>query len=339
MAPISSIRPTELQILFGALPDAVLITDDDGRLEYLNPAAERLTCHLQQDAEGKLLAEILPLGNDIDASPLDSPAAVCVRQRGPMGPLIARLLIGRAPSVVEVSAAPRLCPEGGSEGAILLVRDVTQARLETRRLAHRATHDALTGLVNRAEFELRLRRAVAGTAERQAEHAVGFLDLDGFKRINDTCGHLSGDELLRQLSSIISSRMRARDTVARLGGDEFGILLEHCTPVEAARIADDIRRAISGHALVCNGITHRVSVSVGLVALRGQLAPVEALRLADTACYQAKHAGGNRVQVHPMGQDTGLHKRSGSASLRTRWIVHAVDRPGADEDPSDTQNS
>jgi diguanylate cyclase (GGDEF)-like protein/PAS domain S-box-containing protein len=300
MAQLDSLRIDELQLLFGALPDAVLITDQDGRLEFLNAAAEHLTRHSQEDAQGKPLAEILPLAHDGDAAPLDNPAATSVREHSSTGPFVARLRVGRAAGrVVEASSAPLLSPEGTFEGTILVVRDVTRARLETRRLAHRATHDGLTGLLNRAEFERRLRRAFAAAAERQTEHVVGFLDLDGFKRVNDTCGHLAGDELLRQLGALIPTRMRARDTVARLGGDEFGILLEHCTLEEGARIANDIRESISGHTFTCNGTTHRVSVSLGLVALLGESTPVEALRHADVACYRAKHAGGNRVLVHP----------------------------------------
>ena len=313
MAQLDTLRGDELQLLFGALPDAVLITDQNGRLEFLNPAAEYLTRHSRGDAEGKPLAEILPLGDDVDATPLESPAATCARKHSSTGPFVARLPIGRAAGrVVEVSSAPLLSSEGSLEGTIIVARDITRARMETRRLAHRATHDELTGLVNRAEFERRLRRAFATAAERKTEHFVGFLDLDGFKRVNDTCGHLAGDELLRQLSALIPTRLRARDTVARLGGDEFGILLEHCTPMEGARIAEDIRGVISGHTFACNGTTHRVSVSLGLVALLGESAPVEALRHADSACYQAKHAGGNRVLVHP-GTDSGVGYRSPSS--------------------------
>ena len=299
MPHLDPLRTAELQLLFGALPDAVLIADGSGRLEFLNPAAEHLTRHTQQDAEGKPLAGILPLGSDIDAAPLENPAITCIREGSSRGPFVAKLLTGPVTGrVVEVSAAPLRNPDATVDGAILIVRDVTRARLQARRLAHRATHDPLTGLVNRAEFERRLDRAFAGATQRQGKHVVGFLDLDGFKRINDTCGHLAGDELLRQLSAVIAARIRSRDTVARLGGDEFGILLEHCTSAEGARIGDDIRMAVARHTFVCDGTPHRVGVSVGLVSLLGQSSPIETLRLADLACYQAKHAGGNRVQVH-----------------------------------------
>jgi diguanylate cyclase (GGDEF)-like protein/PAS domain S-box-containing protein len=316
MVQLDSLRISELQRLFGALPDAVLITEQSGRLEFLNPAAEHLTRHSQKDAEGKLLAEILPLGNDANATPLDSPAATCLQDHSSTGPFVARLLIREGGRMVEVSAAPLLSSDDTLEGTITVVRDVTRARLETQRLAHRATHDALTGLVNRAEFERRLRRAFAAGTEQQTEHVVGFLDLDGFKRVNDTCGHLAGDELLRQLAALITSRMRARDTVARLGGDEFGILLEYCTPAEGARVAYDIRRAVSAHTFVCDGTTHRVTVSVGLVSLLGQSSSSEALHRADSACYQAKHAGGNRIQVYPSNESHGLEKRPGKQLCR-----------------------
>ena len=299
MPHLDSSRIAELQLLFGALPDAVVITDRHGRVEFLNPAAEHLTRHTQQDAEGKPLAGILPLGSDSGTAPLENPAVTCIREGGSTGPAVAKLLTGRgAGRVVEVSAAPLRNSDGMLHGAILIVRDVTRARLEARRLVHRATHDPLTGLVNRAEFEQRLGRAFAGATQRRAEHVVGFLDLDGFKQINDTCGHMAGDDLLRQLSAVIAKRIRARDTVARLGGDEFGILLEHCTPAEGARIGEDIRRAVERHTFVCDGTPRPVGVSVGLISLVGQSSPTEALRLADLACYQAKHAGGNRVQVH-----------------------------------------
>jgi diguanylate cyclase (GGDEF)-like protein/PAS domain S-box-containing protein len=315
MPHLDPLRTAELQLLFGALPDAVLIADGNGRLEFLNPAAEHLTRHTQQDAEGKPLAGILPLGSDIDAAPLENPAATCIREGSSRGPFVAKLLTGPVRGrVVEVSAAPLRNSDARVDGAILIVRDVTRARLQARRLAHRATHDPLTGLVNRPEFERRLGRAFAGATQRQSEHVVGFLDLDGFKRINDTCGHSAGDELLRQLSAVIATRIRARDTVARLGGDEFGILMEHCTPAEGARIGDDIRRAVARHTFACDGTLRRVGVSIGLVSLLGQSSPVEALRLADLACYRAKHGGGNRVEVQGSWEsdDTGDAEQRGS---------------------------
>ncbi|RPJ57683.1 MAG: EAL domain-containing protein, partial [Acidobacteria bacterium] len=193
-----------------------------------------------------------------------------------------------------------------------------------KELAHQATHDALTGLVNRSEFERRLARALAGAEGGGGEHAVCFLDLDGFKAVNDACGHLAGDELLRQLSGLMRDRMRARDTLARLGGDEFGVLLEHCGLARAARVADKIRAAITGHRFTWGEATYRVGVSIGIVPTRVGGRPREILRAADSACYVAKRGGGNRVQV----QD--LRPPSAGRSSEREWLRKV--RHAAEED-------
>jgi diguanylate cyclase (GGDEF)-like protein len=295
-SPVSSV---ELQGLLDALPDAVLTTDEAGNIEFLNRAAERLTRHSRETVVGRPLGDILPLGSEVDGTPLESPAAVCLRVLASVGPLEVRLLDGGQADrrVLDISAAPVRDSGGATTGSILIARDVTCARQVARRLAHEATHDPLTDLVNRAEFERRLARALVGTTEQGAKHALGFLDLDGFKRINDACGHLAGDELLRQLSDIVRRRMRGRDTVARLGGDEFGILLEHCTPARAARIAEHVRRAISDHRFTCGTRTYRVGASIGIVPVQDRASAAEVLRAADVACYLAKRQGGNRVQL------------------------------------------
>ena len=192
--------------------------------------------------------------------------------------------------VLDVSVSPLRDASGAITGAAVIARDVTRARHIAKELAHQATHDALTGLVNRSEFERRLARALAGT-ESGGEHALCFLDLDGFKNVNDACGHLAGDELLRQLSGVMRDRMRARDTLARLGGDEFGVLLEHCGVTRAARVAEEIRKAITGHRFAFGETTYRVGVSIGIVPIRSVGPARELLRAADSACYAAKRAG------------------------------------------------
>ena len=178
-------------------------------------------------------------------------------------------------------------------------------------MSHQATHDALTGLVNRAEFERRLTHALVSAAKEGCKHALGFLDLDGFKRINDACGHLAGDKLLQELSDLLRGSMRARDTVARLGGDEFGILLEHCSPAKAVRMVEEIRKIISDHRFTCDGRTYSIGASIGIVPVRPDSAsPTQLLRAADFACYQAKRRGGNRVQL------SGVHKKPSLAAQR-----------------------
>jgi len=296
-SPVSS---GELQGLLDALPEAVFTTDRTGNIEYLNRAAEWLTRHRRETVVGRPLGDVLPLGSEVDGTRLESPVAVCLRGQASVGPVEARLLDGSEVDrrVLDISAAPVRDAGGATTGAILIARDVTCARQMARRLTHEATHDPLTGLVNRAEFERRLARALTSTAEEGAEHALGFLDLDGFKRINDTCGHLAGDELLRQLGDVLRRPMRSRDTVARLGGDEFGILLEHCTLARAARIAEYVRKAINDHRFTCRNETYRVGASIGIVPVQDHRAcAADVLRTADVACYLAKRQGGNRVQL------------------------------------------
>jgi diguanylate cyclase (GGDEF)-like protein/PAS domain S-box-containing protein len=305
-SPVSS---GELQALLDALPDAVLTSDSAGNTEFLNRAAERLTGHNRETVVGHPLGDILPLGSETDGTPLESPAAVCLRQQARLGPFEARLLSGGKANrrVLDISASPVRDAGGATTGAILIARDVTYARQVTQQLTHEATHDPLTGLVNRAEFERRLARALASAAAEGAQHVLGFLDLDGFKRINDICGHLAGDELLRQLGDILRRHMRGRDTVGRLGGDEFGILLEHCAPARAARIAEHVRRAISDHRFTCGTNTYSAGASIGIVPVQGHGAcAADVLHAADVACYLAKRQGGNRVQLHTEIQSAAI---------------------------------
>lgn len=294
-----SIASSGCRALFGALPEAILTCDTDGTVEFLNRAAERMTRHTLDSAVGRRFDEIFPLRKEGSGARIRSPVSECLRRGHSVGPFLAALSTGSDSGVriVEVSAAPIRESAEPVSGVILVARDVTREREAVRRMSHRATHDALTGLVNRDEFERRLARALESAAQNEAQHVLGFLDLDGFKRVNDSCGHLAGDRLLRELSAVLRRRIRGRDTVARLGGDEFGILLEHCTPERAAQIANQVRRDISEHRFACGTETHQVGASIGIVLLDGHAGPADVIRAADMACYQAKRSGGNRVSA------------------------------------------
>jgi diguanylate cyclase (GGDEF)-like protein/PAS domain S-box-containing protein len=306
--------------LLGSLPDAVLTSDLAGNVDFLNQAAERLTGYSPAAALGRPMAEILPLASELENTLLECPAVTCLRTGAALGPFEARLGgPGRGRRILEVLAAPVRDLDGATAGVLLMARDVTRARRLARKLSHQASHDALTGLVNRTVFERRLGQAIASATKQRATHAVGFLDLDGFKRVNDACGHQAGDELLQELSELLRRGMRARDTVARLGGDEFGILLEHCSPAEAVRIVQGIRKAISEHRFTCRGRTYRVGASIGLVPVRADHAgPPELLRAADLACYEAKRRGGNRIQLSNLDQEAAaVGPRSVSTPARS----------------------
>ena len=183
-----------------------------------------------------------------------------------------------------------------AQGTIWVITDVTQAHRQHEQLTWAASHDTLTGLVNRAAFEVLLEEATDRAAEQP--FCMLFIDLDGFKQVNDIGGHAAGDALLRDLARVMASRLRKADTVARLGGDEFGVLLPQCPIPQAQIIADKLRVAVDDYRLEWEGQTHSVGASLGLVAVNGTHASAaEVLRAADAACYEAKRQGRNRVAM------------------------------------------
>ncbi len=194
--------------------------------------------------------------------------------------------------------------------------DVTARKLAEKKLNYESTHDKLTGLVNRREFERRAERLLNSAVAEQNEHALCYMDLDQFKVVNDTCGHIAGDELLAQLSGLLQKVIRDRDTLARLGGDEFGVLMEHCSIEHAHRVASAIQTAIQDYQFIWEGHSFRVSVSIGLVPITGADSTLtDLLKDADAACYTAKDYGRNRVHVYRI-DDEALSQRHGEM----QWV-------------------
>lgn len=199
----------------------------------------------------------------------------------------------------------------GSQTLLIVSEDITDAHKLSQQLSYQASHDALTGLVNRREFEIRLERLVHGGEGSGEEHALCYLDLDQFKVINDTCGHLAGDELLRQLGALFKSKVRKKDTLARLGGDEFGVLMENCSLEQAQRVAHDLRELVEEFHFVWADKRFSIGVSIGLVPIddSGGSTATDILSAADASCYAAKDAGRNRVHVyHPEDIDLAVHR-------------------------------
>ncbi|MCH7696907.1 MAG: EAL domain-containing protein, partial [Proteobacteria bacterium] len=205
----------------------------------------------------------------------------------------------------------------GESTALIVCEDITEIRQLTEQLSFQASHDALTGLVNRREFEHRLQRVLDTARNEQTEHALCYLDLDQFKVINDTCGHVAGDELLRQLGSLLQKEIRKRDTLARLGGDEFGVLMEHCSLKQAKRVATKLRKAIEAFRFVWEERSFAIGVSIGLVPITAtSMNTIEILKQADAACYAAKDRGRNRIHVYHQ-DDTELAQRHGEM----QWVA------------------
>jgi len=189
--------------------------------------------------------------------------------------------------------------QGGTKYFSAIIHDITDRKHADEQLTYQACHDALTGLVNRREFERRTERLLSTVLQDQSEHALCFMDLDQFKVVNDTCGHVAGDEMLRQISAVLKRSVRHRDTLARLGGDEFGVLMEHCSLNDAHRVATTLLSAINDYQFAWEEHSFKVGVSMGLVPITDLTANLtELLKQADAACYVAKDKGRNRIHVH-----------------------------------------
>jgi diguanylate cyclase (GGDEF)-like protein/PAS domain S-box-containing protein len=296
-----------------ALFEALITTDAQGQVEYLNPAAERLLGISASDAQGRSLEEIARAVDEPDQKMLAEP----VRQVLSSGTAVSlgrrAVLIGSSSDgehLVELSAAPIRMSTGETLGAVVLLHDVTESRGLARQMSYQAAHDALTGLVNRREFERRLQAALEVAHRGDSSHVLCFLDLDRFKVVNDTSGHLAGDAMLRETSKILRGAVRDSDTVARLGGDEFGMLLVGCPLDKAQQIAADVCRAVNDFRFVWKDKIFDVGVSIGLVQIARDTASIEeALAAADSACYVAKRQGGH-VAVYS-ARDEAYARQSG----------------------------
>ncbi|MFL6657515.1 MAG: EAL domain-containing protein [Massilia sp.] len=315
-----------LRVTLQSITDAVITTDVEGTIRWLNPVAERMTGWRSEEACGMALASVYRVIKQDTRLAAENPAAICLAAGDVVQADDQSLLIARDGSEygIEDSAAPIRNGAGMIIGVVLVFHDVTAQRALSCEMRHRASHDALTGLANRAEFEARLLRLVHDAHIDHGEHALLFIDLDQFKLVNDACGHAAGDELLRQVARLLAEGIRSRDTLARLGGDEFAIILEKCQPEQAARAAQAICDRMETFRYAHEGRRFRIGASIGLVPLDKRWKSAEAVLLAaDTACYAAKEAGRNRVHVW-FDTDSAMQLRQGQMQWTTR-IEHALD--------------
>lgn len=205
---------------------------------------------------------------------------------------------------VESHAVPLFDDNGQVRAHLAMTRDITQSHKLAEELSYQASHDMLTGLINRQEFERRLENTLTLAITDQSHHAIFFIDLDQFKLVNDTCGHMAGDELLRQVAAIMTHQVRQQDSVARMGGDEFAILLQYCCLDEARNIAEKLRQEVEAFIFPWEDRQFKVSTSIGIVGIDEYDNSVGViLRDADTACYLAKEMGRNRVHLHQEDDD------------------------------------
>jgi diguanylate cyclase (GGDEF)-like protein/PAS domain S-box-containing protein len=298
-------RAKELaEFTLASIGDGVITTDAKGRIDYLNMVAERYTGWSAAEARGLPLTTVYRVFDEKGDGPLTYPVVtnglpaddVDAAETGVTLRLMHRDGSGHA---IRDSSSPITDRGGEIVGMIVVFHDVSHLNAMAQQLSWQASHDPLTGLVNRREFERRLGELLETSKHDGRQHALLYLDLDNFKRVNDTCGHSAGDELLRQISTVVVAHMRVSDTLGRIGGDEFGALLESCPPDQAVRIANGVREAVRGFRFSWNGHAFGVGLSIGLVPLDGSSGDLrQVMAQADACCYRAKGRGGDSVQVY-----------------------------------------
>ena len=295
------------QVTLHSISDAVVTADQHGCIDYLNPVAAQLTGWSVDDARGMSVDAVLNLRDEVTRAEFPHPLLRALREGVVVGVSEQCMMIDRGGGelAVQYSAAPIRDAAGETVGAVVVFRDVTREHHLKRALSYQAKHDALTGLINRREFDARLGGALDSARAGDGEHALLYIDLDQFKVVNDTCGHAAGDRLLREVTAMLQQQVRSADSIARLGGDEFGIIAQHCTVEQALRLAEGIRQVVQNYRFTWEQREFRIGASIGVVGInRESDAAASLLSAADIACYAAKDAGRNRVHVYNNGDDS-----------------------------------
>src|SRR6266850_1092517 len=296
-----------------SIGEGVITTDARGRIDYMNQAAEVLTGMTSAAAGGKYFADIATLVDEGSRKSLGDPVRQCLTT-GARVTLGRRALLlakqGGSEFHIEMSAAPIRAATHEITGAVIILHDVTEMSGLARQMSYQASHDALTGLVNRREFERRLQEAIEVAHGGQTSHVLCYLDLDRFKAVNDTCGHLAGDNMLREIATLLKDQVRDSDTVGRLGGDEFGLLLVGCPLDKARQIAEDVTHAVDDYRFVWKDKIFNVGVSIGLVEIGQESGTLDdVMSAADSACYVAKKQGAMHVHVYSARDEAAARQR------------------------------
>lgn len=305
------------QVTLQSIGDGVITTDAAGCIDYINPVAQDLSGWDIRSARGQPIEKILTIINEHTRSTVENPVTRCLKEGRVIALAENSVLIAKQGVEIPIqdSAAPIRDRIGNIIGAVMVFHDVSRETRLFRQLSYQASHDAITGLINRREFENQLVAALESTASNgQLTHGVLYVDLDQFKVVNDTFGHTAGDELLSQVTEIIQSNIRSTDILARLGGDEFGVLLERCDEERAMDVAEAIRSAIEEHRFTWQEAFTNVRCSIGVVVVTQESPSVASvMSSADVACYTAKDMGRNQTHLY----------RDSDASVRheeMKWV-------------------
>jgi diguanylate cyclase (GGDEF)-like protein/PAS domain S-box-containing protein len=315
------------RVTLQSIGDGVVTTDIRGNIQFLNPVAEQLTGYSLESALGRPLSEVLVLIKTDTSEPVSDQISRCL-ESGDSFAIPGQVLLVERESLNEFAVDVRVSPLRGSDGhvrgVVLVFHDTTELSVLTHRLSYQASHDALTGLLNRREFETRLDMALDTSRHDNAEHALCFMDLNQFKVVNDTCGHVAGDELLKQLAVRMRASIRESDSIARIGGDEFGLLLEGCHLEKAREVATSLLDMVSDFHFVWADQVFDVGMSIGLVPVSANSGSItDIFSAADSACYVAKDRGKNKVHVFEQ-DDIALAQHKGDMQ-RLQQIRRALE--------------
>lgn len=308
------------EVTLYSITDCVVTVDIDERIVYLNPAAEKLLGRTLKEVSAKEFKKTFNIVEENTGDIIDDSLHLCFVTGKIVHLPEHSSLITKNDSMIsiEASIAPMKAATGDLMGAVIVIQDVSHTRRLTRQLSYQASHDLLTGLYNRRKFEENLEEILINVREEEKQHALFYLDLDNFKIVNDTCGHVAGDELLKQLPALFNEVLRSGDIIARLGGDEFGIILQNCGLQQAANIADKIRQKIKDYRFIWDDKTFEIGVSIGVIGINSDNAEMsQILSSADVACYAAKDAGRNRVHIYEPS-DEAVSERYGQMDWTAR---------------------
>lgn len=311
------------QVTLHSIADAVITTDMNGQIEYLNPSAARLTGWDAEIARGLPIQRIFCLFKEDSREEVEDPIRQCLAY-GETVKVDRDVSLKRHDGEnfsIQYSASPILADSGSALGVILVIHDVTETRKMEREISYQSTHDALTGLINRTEFESRLGFAIESTRQAAESHVVCQLDIDKLKIINDTCCHEAGDDMIRSVATALQGCLRDSDVLGRIGGDEFGILLKNCTLPAAAEVVGGMLTAIRELSFSSCDRSYDVCASIGLAPVTiASESLAHVMSQVDLACYAAKDSGGDRFRVYESG-DKHLARRHDEM----KWVTRLTD--------------
>ncbi|WP_198264861.1 bifunctional diguanylate cyclase/phosphodiesterase [sulfur-oxidizing endosymbiont of Gigantopelta aegis] len=305
-------------VTLDSIDDAVITVDTNCLVTYLNPKATELTGWQSVEAEGCPFSKIVTLFLSNSRNSIDDYVKSSMLENRSFRQADSLFLAHLDGYIISVKQAvyPMRNQRDEVIGAVIAIHDITDAKKMEQSLSYQATHDSLTHLINRTEFENRLQQSIERSKRDKLTHALLYMDLDNFKIINDTCGHIAGDQLLRQITKMLEDKLRRGDVLARLGGDEFASILEGCPVERATLIAKEICQDIQAYNFVWEAQTFNVGVSIGLVPIDEDCnSVVQLLSHADSSCYAAKDMGRNRVHVY-QEDDADVMKKKGEM----QWV-------------------